>query len=273
MKNIHTVLAAKKIILSPVGQGEGEPETFTAEQVATKVAEANAVAIAAAKKDFEKETAGLSKKNKELLETLTSTTEKLKKTEGVDIEALLALQTTIANDEILSLAAAGKHSEAIDKATEKMRVTHSAELEASKTELTKLLESSQKDKQLVDKLMIDGGSQSAFITAKGIPEAVADIALRARQVWKVEDGELVARDSDGEMIKGEKGPITMAEWVEKLKTDAPHLYPASESAKLKGNKGGKVDLNDIDEQIIAAAKSGDTTLMRKLKLAKAESTK
>jgi len=262
--NKQKILDSKILISTPVGYGEGEEETtetFTVEQVEEKV---NA-ALNSARENFDIETKGLANKNKELLGTLSNATEKLKKTDGVDIEALLQLQKTIENDEILKLAAAGDHSGAIEKATEKMRVTHDANIEELSTALAESKKSSTNDKILIDKLLIDGGSQRSFLEAKGIPEAASDVALRARQVWKVEEGELIARDADGEMMKGEKGPITMSEWTASLKNSAPHLFPASESAKIRRTKSGDVDLNDIDAQMIIAAKQGDTATLRKLK--------
>lgn len=257
-----------------IGQGEGDgTETFTKEQVAEQISAATAKALEDAKKSFETEAAGLKNKNKELLDTLSSATEKLKKVDGIDIESLLKLKQTVENDEILKLASEGKHSEAIDKATEKLRATHTSELEALQTKLAETIEGSSKDKMLIDKLMIEDGSKMAFLNAKGLPEGVVDVALRARQVWKVEDGELVARDEKGELIRGEKGPLTLAEWTESLKTTAPHLFPASESAGAKGGKGGKVDLSTIDQQMVDASKKGDIKELRRLRAEKAKSSK
>ena len=88
------------------------------------------------------------------------------------------------------------------------------------------------------------------------------------KLWNVESGELIARDGEGEMLKGEKGPLTMKEWTASLKTTAPHLFPASESAKIRRTNTGEVDLNDIDAQMVIAAKEGDTATLRKLKAEK-----
>jgi len=247
------------------GRGEGE-DSFTQEDLDTKIAEA----LSAQKTELTKDSEGLNKKNTELLATLKTATEKLKTTEGIDIQALLDLQKTVENDEILSLMASGKHSEALEKSTEKMRVTHSAEIESLSTKLADEVESSTKNKNLVDSLLIDGGSKTSFIKAKGLDTALEDIALRARQVWKVEEGELVPRGADGEMMKGEKGILTMDEWAEGLKEKAPHLFPASESAGAQGGKGGSIDLTTIDGQMVEAAKKGDTKLLRELKKKKQE---
>jgi|TARA_R110000823_G_scaffold55908_6_gene136301 hypothetical protein len=268
MNNSGKYFYERVSVASPKGHGEGEgeggDEVFTVEQVSERIEQA----LSEARQGFESETQGLAKKNRELLDTLSNATEKLKKTDGIDIESLLQLQKTIENDEILKLAAAGDHTGAIEKATEKMRVTHDANMEEMSTALLNSQESSVKDKVLIDKLLIDGGSQRVFLESKGLPEAAADVALRARQIWKVEEGELIARDGDGEMIKGEKGPITMAEWTASLKNSAPHLFPASESAKIRRTKTGEADLNDIDEQMVIAAKSGDTATLRLLKAEK-----
>lgn len=263
------VMASIAASYSPVTRGEGD-ENFTKEQLDSAVSDAVTAAMADATSKHDKDINGLKSKNAELLTTLGTATEKLKGIEGVDIDGLLALKETVESDEILKLASEGKHSEAIEKATEKIRVTHSAELDTMTTKIEELQNSNIKNSNLVDKLLIDGGSQSAFVKAKGIETAIDDIALRARSVFKVEDGELVARDADGEMIKGEKGPLTMPEWIESLKETAPHLFPASETVGVKGGKGTKVDMTTIDAQIVQAAEDNNFDLMRELKKKKKE---
>ena len=259
-------------VLASIGQGEGEDE-ITKEALDAAVAAAVTKANETSAAKHLKETQGLTTKRDELMGTLKTATDKLKETEGIDIEALLALQSTVENDEILSLMASGKHSEALEKSTEKMRVTHAASLKELSDKLTASETSGNKNAALVDSLLIDGGSKSALIKAKGLDTALDDVALRARQVWKVEDGELVARDGEGEMIQGEKGPITMSEWTEGLKETAPHLFPASESARAKGGKGGVIDLTDINGQMVAAANAGDMDLYNKLRKEKKEAAK
>ena len=260
MKNIS------KLKFYPIGRGEGEGETFTQEQLA------EAVSSALSKEREANTTAneGLSNKNSELLQSVKDLKAQGKKYEGVDLDGLLALQKTVQNDEVLRLMSEGKHEDALELSTEKMRVTHTAELDALKTQLETATESGQKDKALVAKLLIDGGAQSAFVAAKGLDTALSDISLRARQVWTIEEGELVARDSSGTLMQGEKGPITMTEWAESLKETAPHLFPASESGSLKGGKNQNIDMSSIDAQIVAAAKSHDFPRMKHLKQMKKE---
>lgn len=63
------------------------------------------------------------------------------------------------------------------------------------------------------------------------PEALHDIATRAYALFKVEDGKLVPKNGEA-TIYGNDGasPMSVAEWLVKLRNDAPHYF--------KGNNGG-----------------------------------
>jgi hypothetical protein len=260
MKSIY-VNKAWKVIFSNIGAGEGDdnpddktkdtPVTFTQEQLDAKVAES---------------LGGIKTKNAELLESVKEANAKLLKFDGVDIEGLTALQKTIENDEILSLAAAGKHTEAIDKATEKLRVTHSAEIDAATEEKTTLTQENVSLKSRLSNLQIGGKVTSAFITEKGHDTAMQDVVTRANSIFQLEDGsdDPIARDVDGKIIQGEKGPLTVQEWVISLKKTAPHLFPNSTSGDMTDNKDGKVP-TDIEAQILAASKDGQHEKVRELR--------
>lgn len=257
-------LAVAMMAVNAVRHGEeGDPPVLptTKEDLDKAIAAAVTAAETRVKSEFE----GTATKNRELLDELKPLKALAKSVEGLDIEGLKELKGKIENDNILKLFSEGKHTEALEAATERLRVTHNAEKESLTTTITELQESNRINVELVDKLLIDGGSQSAFILAKGKPTAVDDVAARARQTWKVEKGELVARNDKGEMIQGAKGPLTMAEWAEGLKKTAPHLFPDSEGAGLGGEGGGGGGDGGLEAQILAASAAGDMKKLRELR--------
>lgn len=212
-------------------------------------------------------TRGLKNKNSELLDSLAKYKAEARKFEGLDVEALKSLQKKVEQDEILKLHAEGKHTEAYDRMMEKERAIFESEKEKYIDELKAAQESAKTNKDLVETLLIDGGAQTEFAKANGLPEATPDILARARAVWKVEDGSTVARDNKtGELLRGEKGPLTMAEWIKGLKKDAPHLFVGSRGANALGGQGGQSGAADsIEAEMLAASESGDINKLRELR--------
>jgi len=69
--------------------------------------------------------------------------------------------------------------------------------------------------------------------------AIPDITSRARWTFKLVDG--VPQAFDGEKIRtGKDGvsPMTLAEWVDALVSDAPHLFEANAGGGAAGSGGG-----------------------------------
>ena len=69
--------------------------------------------------------------------------------------------------------------------------------------------------------------------------AIPDITSRARLTFKLVDG--VPQAFDGEKIRtGKDGvsPMTLAEWVDALVSDAPHLFEANAGGGAAGSGGG-----------------------------------
>lgn len=225
-------------------------------------------AVAAANATNATDTQGLKDNQQKLLETIAANKAALSSVEGIDVPELLALKEKIAGDEILSLLADGKSSEALEKHTERMTVTHNAELTTLNEQLKSATDAGNVDRQQLHGLLIDGEAMKAFVTAKGRETALPDVVLRAKQIFKVERNEttgqndVVARGADGKLLQGEKGNLTFAEWSESLKTSAPHLFPDSESgyAQNGGADGGE---GGDAEMLAAAAKS--PTALRELK--------
>jgi hypothetical protein len=249
------LLASVGSLSRPHGDGGEEKVTLTKAELQAQI-----------QAEVEKNTTGLKTKNTELLDTINKSKpllDLLGKLGGEDdIKGLLQFKTQIEKDDILKLIKEGKHQEAIDKALEKEKVTWSAERKTLDEQLKAEKTRSETLDSKLSALMIDKDAISEFIAVDGLKEASEDVILRARMVFKVENGEVVARGSDGKILQGEKGPLTIKEWAAGLKKTAPHLFPGSASAGGKGGKGGGGGGNDGDhvKGRAEAAKKGPEAL-------------
>ncbi len=71
--------------------------------------------------------------------------------------------------------------------------------------------------------------------------ALTDITSRARSTFKLVDGVPQAFEADGQTARmGKDGvtPMTLAEWVDALVSDAPHLFEANAGGGAAGSGGG-----------------------------------
>lgn len=84
------------------------------------------------------------------------------------------------------------------------------------------------------------------------PTAVEDVLRRIRSVARVKDMQPIIVDADGNEVFGKTGvaPKTIAEFVEGLATEAPHLFKKSDGGGAPGSTGGRqtgvgsVNVND-----------------------------
>ena len=79
-------------------------------------------------------------------------------------------------------------------------------------------------------------------TKRGLrPTALTDITARARATFKLVNGVPQAFEADGQTARmGKDGvnPMTLAEWVDALVSDAPHLFEANAGSGAAGSGGG-----------------------------------
>ena len=79
-------------------------------------------------------------------------------------------------------------------------------------------------------------------TKRGLrPTAIPDITSRARLNFKLVNGVPQAFEADGQTARmGKDGvtPMTLAEWVDALVSDAPHLFEANAGSGAAGSGGG-----------------------------------
>ena len=141
-------------------------------------------------------------------------------------------------------------------AADKQRLEEAAQLKAG--EFEKVLETrtkaavAAKEKEFAPKLAeldaVNGRMSAMLIDDAAVAEAtkrglrataLADLKARARQTFKLVNG--VPQAFDGDTLRvGHDGvtPLTLAEWVDRLVGDAPHLFEANAGGGAVGSGGG-----------------------------------
>lgn len=90
-------------------------------------------------------------------------------------------------------------------------------------------------------LLIDSAIRSEAGKLGVRAAAVDDVLLRARAVFKVQDGAAVPFDKKGSIIYGKDAstPMSAGEWITNLKKDAAHLFEDSQGGGARPGAGGK----------------------------------
>lgn len=127
-----------------------------------------------------------------------------------------------------------------------------AEYEDKINNLNESLESTNAN---LSKLIIDNQVTEAAVKAGIADTALVDIVSRARGQYQVIDGVAVAKNGEN-IIYGKDGetPLPISEWVDGVKTSAPHLFKPSEGSGALGgsDKTSKDTSNMSSTQKIAA---------------------
>jgi hypothetical protein len=161
-------------------------------------------------------------------------TNQLKKFEGIDPDAVHQLADDKRKLEEAQQLKAGE----VDKVVEARLKTARAEWDkthgvvvAERDALTGRLTAIQIDQAVVSEA-----------TKRGLrPTALTDITSRARTNFKLVNGVPQAFEADGQTARmGKDGvsPMTLAEWVDALVSDAPHLFEANAGSGAVGSGSG-----------------------------------
>ena len=117
----------------------------------------------------------------------------------------------------------------------------------------------------LETLLIDNSVREQATKLGVAATAIDDVLLRAKTVYKVENGQPVAKDDKGQTIYGKDGTSSMpiGEWIGGLKERAPHLFGASAgSGSGNNNRGGQPDGAKLTpaQKIAQGMSSGSTIL-------------
>jgi hypothetical protein len=159
-------------------------------------------------------------------------TNQLKRFEGIDPDAVRQLAAEKQRLEDEQRLKDGKFQEVLDARLKTARAdwdkTHGVVV-AERDALTGRLTAIQIDQAVVIEA-----------TKRGLrPTALTDITARARQTFKLVNGVPQAFDGDAPRFgKDGTSPMTLAEWVDALVSDAPHLFEANAGSGAAGSGGG-----------------------------------
>lgn len=196
-----------------------------------------------------KDRAGLEKNKQQVLDELKQERDSRKKMEGTltslqsafgerTPEDVKAMMERLENDEMTRLAAEGKTDEIIKKHREKWDAERKSEQGSFQQQIDELTQSKQTLEQQLTKELIDNRAMAAASKAGAIPESLDVVKMLAQNQWKLEDGEPVLRNKDGEIVTGKKGAITFEEWAsEQLHESHPYLFPQPKGSGAPGNNG------------------------------------
>ena len=116
------------------------------------------------------------------------------------------------------------------------------------TKYTELTGTNKTLTKQLEVLLIDSAVRAAATVAKVSPEGTEDVLLRAKAVFRIEDG--VAIPYDGESVKygkDGKSPQTLAEWIGDLSKSASHQFMSSTGSGAQHRRGpGKIDTSKLN---------------------------
>lgn len=174
---------------------------------------------------------------KKLEETVTGLQSAFGERSPEDVKAMM---DRLENDEMARLAAEGKTDEIIKKHKEKWDADRKSEVGGYQQKLDELTKSKETLEQQLTRELIDNRALAAASKAGAIPESLDVIKMLAQSQWKLEDGEPVLRDKDGEIVTGKKGALTFDEWAsEQLHETHPYLFPQPKGGGAPGNNGAR----------------------------------
>ena len=161
-------------------------------------------------------------------------TNQLKRFDGIDPDAVRQLADDKQRLEDEQRLKDGKFQEVLDARLKTARAdwdkTHGVVV-AERDALTGRLTAIQIDQAVVSEA-----------TKRGLrPTTLTDITARARMTFKLVNGVPQAFEADGQtarMGKDGASPMTLAEWVDALVSDAPHLFEANAGSGAAGSGGG-----------------------------------
>lgn len=162
--------------------------------------------------------------------------------EGIDPDKVKSMMAKFENDDEAKLIAAGKIDEVVSKRTEKLRIELQKQVDVAKGETKAAADRAGKFSQRV----LDNHIRAAAIKAGLHAHAVEDALFRARILFSLDEaGEAIQIDSEGKPTLGKDGktPFTPAEWLESMKENAPHWFPAGGSGG--GGGGGSKDAGGV----------------------------
>ena len=209
-------------------------------------------------------------KNKTLLDekkTVQSMLNALQEKWGdLDPSEVKTVMELFANNADAQLIKEGKFDEVLAKRTDKLIAEHTEVVTELNKKIEELETSSTGYKSKYENKVTDVALRQAASGAEVVNTAIDDVVSRGQSIFTVdENGDLEARDKDGNLIKIEDKLLTPALFIEGLKVSAPHYWPGSAGSDAGGAGSGGIGATDIDVRAKDAASRGDMKTFRKLR--------
>jgi hypothetical protein len=179
--------------------------------------------------------------------------------EGLDIVQVRDMMERVNKDEHAKLVAEGKWEEVLTKRTEMMRRDYDTRLSGAEQELLK--HKAEVENLISDKKKYMVETKIREVASKYIhPEMLKFLQEEARSVFRLEDdGEVVARSSEGTLLLGRDGksPMSIDEWTLMQQDKYPYIFRQSSGAGTQQNsgKGGKGGVKFKEDLYTPAAKA------------------
>lgn len=132
-------------------------------------------------------------------------------------------------------ASKGTMEERVSRATEKALAQSRKEIEAAKKDA----EDARKQASAFKGRVLDDALRQAAAKAGLHQHAIDDALFRGRAMFTLdENGYAVQLDADGSPVIGKDGktPFSPSEWLEGMRENAPHWFPANASGSGSGNR-------------------------------------
>jgi len=158
--------------------------------------------------------------------------ETAKQWEGMDSTEMRNLLTRIEGDEDMKLIKDGKYDQVFTKRTEKLRTDHQKQLDKLASDHKTALEEADKRTQLYEGRVLENALREAASEVGLHAPAIRDAVREGRATFVLDDnGNAVQKREDGSVVIGKDGknPFSPKEWLESMRTEAPHWFPAEGS--------------------------------------------
>ena len=183
--------------------------------------------------------------------------------DAVELKTLRELGKRLENDQEVKLISEGKLDEVINRRTERVRIDLESKMEAMTTKMAEVTEQRDSFQSRHNNYVVDTNLRKAAEKEGVLPEAIDDVVSRGRLVFNSieDDGNILSRDKDGELKKGEDGQVvTPTSFVKGLKTTSSYYWPQSKGGNLSG--GQFKDMDTAHQSLDQAVKAGDATSYR-----------
>lgn len=132
----------------------------------------------------------------------------------------------------------GKVEELVSRRLTAAQKRHEEALSLKDKDLAKFQKALEEKQAKVRELTIDRAITEAAVKLNVHKTALKDVLTRGRQVFSLtDDYKIQAVDGSGIIINAPDGrtPLNPESWVESLREEAPHLFPASSGTNSRGN--------------------------------------